>query len=106
VAAGLAGVGCTPDWAQNGEAPVVLLMTAINGGNPIDSDIRISTGSVCPDFAVLRVENHFKNPGLTNTGFRHDITIERYEVRYFRSDGHNTQGVDVPFTITGNLAQE
>jgi hypothetical protein len=98
--------GCTPDWAKNGEAPVVLLMTAINGGNPLDSDIRISTGAACPDLVSLRLENHFKNPGVTNTGFRHDVTVERYEVHYFRSDGRGTEGVDVPYSITGNVAQE
>jgi hypothetical protein len=103
---GLGQFGCTPDWAKNGEAPVILLMSAINGGIALDSDMRISTGAVCPDFVALRVENHFKNPGITNTGFRHDITIERYEVRYFRSDGRNQEGVDVPYRITGNVAQE
>jgi hypothetical protein len=98
--------GCTPDWAKNGDAPVVLLMTAINSGNVLDSDVRISTGAVCPDFVPLRLENHFKNPNVTNTGFRHDFTVERYEVHYFRSDGRNTEGVDVPYSISGNLAQE
>ena len=98
--------GCTPDWAKNGDAPVVLLMTAINSGNVLDSDMRISTGTVCPDFVPLRLENHFKNPNVTNTGFRHDFTVERYEVHYFRSDGRNTEGVDVPYSISGNLAQE
>jgi len=105
-ATALAGVSCTPDWASNSGASVVLLMTAINGGSPLDSDLRISNGAVCPDLVGLRVENHFKNPGLTNTGFRHDITIERYEVSYIRSDGHNTPGVDVPYLITGSVAQE
>ena len=99
-------VGCTPDWAKNGDAPVVLLMTAINDGAPLSSDIRISNGAVCPDVVSLRLENHFKNPSVTATGFRHDFTIERYEVRYFRSDGRNTEGVDVPFRISGNVAQE
>jgi hypothetical protein len=102
----LASGGCTPDWAKDGEAPVVLLMTAINGGSPLDSDMRISTGTVCPDFVSLRVENHFKNPGVTNTGFRHDVIIERYEVHYFRSDGRSEEGVDVPYSISGNVAQE
>jgi hypothetical protein len=99
-------VGCTPDWAKNGDAPVVLLMTGINDGAPLDSDIRISNNSVCPDFVPLRLENHFKNPNVTATGFRHDFTVERYEVRYFRSDGRNTEGVDVPYRISGNVAQE
>ena len=102
----LAFSACVPDWAQKGDAPVVLLMTGINQGSPLSSDVRISSGAVCPDFVPLRLENHFKNPNLANTGFRHDFTVERYEVSYFRSDGRNTQGVDVPYTITGNLAQE
>jgi hypothetical protein len=102
----LALVGCTPDWAKNGDAPVVLLMTGINDGAPLTSDVRISTGAVCPDSVPLRLENHFKNPHVTATGFRHDFTVERYEVRYFRSDGRNTEGVDVPYRISGNVAQE
>jgi hypothetical protein len=102
----LAMFGCTPDWAKQGDAPVVLLMTSINNGSPLDSDLRISNGGVCPDFVPLRLENHFKNPHVTATGFRHDFTVERYEVRYFRSDGRNTEGVDVPYRISGNVALE
>lgn len=91
-----------PDWAKNGSSDVVLLMTAINGGSPL----LVSVRPACSSLVDLRVENHFKNPNITSTGFRHDITVERYEVRYFRSDGRNTEGVDVPFRISGNLAQE
>jgi hypothetical protein len=98
--------GCVPDWAKRGEAPTVLLMTAIQTGSPISSDVRLSNGNVCPDFVVLRVENHGKNPNGPTTGFRGDMTIERYEVRYIRSDGRNVEGVDVPYRITGSLAQE
>jgi hypothetical protein len=98
--------GCTPDWAKNGNAPVVLLMTAINGGSPLDSDVMISNGGICPDIVALRLENHFKNPNITNTGFREDLTVSRYEVHYVRSDGRNVEGVDVPYAITGNVAQE
>jgi len=104
--AALALFGCTPDWAKQGDAPVVLLMTSVNNGAVLDSDLTISTGNVCPDFVPLRLENHFKNPNVTATGFRHDFTVERYEVRYFRSDGRNTEGVDVPYRISGNLALE
>jgi hypothetical protein len=102
----LAASGCVPEWAQQGESPEVLLMTAINSGSPLTSDVRISTGSVCPDVVPLRVENHQRNPLNTDASFRSDIVIERYDVRYFRSDGLSTEGVDVPFRITGNVAQE
>jgi len=102
----LAASGCVPDWAKQGDSPEILLMTGINGGAPLTSDVRISTGSVCPDFVSLRVENHPKNPLVSGTGFRGDIVIERYGVRYFRSDGRSTEGVDVPYAISGNVAQE
>jgi hypothetical protein len=102
----LAMVGCTPEWAREGNSQQILLMTAINDGNPLQSDVLTSGGGICPDRVPLRVENHFKNPNVTNTGFRGDLTIERYEVRYFRSDGRNQEGVDVPYRITGNVAQE
>jgi hypothetical protein len=80
-------------------------MTAINDGSPIDSDVRISSGGVCPDFVPLRVENHQRNPLNTDASFRSDIVIERYDIRYIRSDGLSTEGVDVPYRITGT-AQE
>jgi len=102
----LAMSGCVPDWAEQGDSPNTLLMTGINSGAPIDSDVRISSGGVCPDFVDLRVENHLKNPLNTDASFRSDVVIERYDVRYFRSDGRSTEGVDVPFRITGNVAQE
>jgi hypothetical protein len=97
--------GCTPDWAK-GSGDVVLLMTAINDGTPLSSDVEISNGSVCPDIVKVRLENHFKNPAVTGTSFVNDYVVERYEVHYVRSDGRNTEGVDVPFSITGNVAQE
>jgi hypothetical protein len=102
----LAMGGCTPEWAREGNSQQILLMTAINDGNPLQSDVLTSTGGICPDRIPLRLENHFKNPNVTNTGFRGDLTVERYEVRYFRSDGRNQEGVDVPYRITGNVAQE
>ena len=91
VVVALAAVGCTPDWAKNGNADVILLLTGINEGTPLDSDVQISTGGICPDYVPLRVENHVKDPNVTDMSFRLDITIERYEVRYFRSDGRNVE---------------
>jgi len=71
----------------------------------LESDVRTGT-NICPDVVAVRVENHAKNPNAPSSGFRDDIVIERYEVRYFRSDGRGTEGVDVPFRISGNLAFE
>ena len=97
--------GCTPDFAENGSSQAVLLVTGVNSGDPLESDVRISTGEACADFVPVHVENHFKNPGVTDTGFRNDLIIERYEIHYLRSDGRGVEGVDVPYSLTGNLSQ-
>jgi hypothetical protein len=103
---GLALAGCVPGYFEEGDSTRLLLLTAVNGGNPLSSDLTISTGAVCPDVIAVRVENHAKNPNVPPAGFRDDIVIERYEVRYFRSDGRGTEGVDVPYRISGNIAFE
>ncbi len=33
-----------------------------------------------------------------------DIKVTHYSVQYFRSDGKNTQGIDVPYAFTGSLS--
>lgn len=106
VLGGLALTGCVPGYFEEGNSTRVLLLTAINGGSPLSSDLTISSGAVCPDLVLVRVENHAKNPNVPAAGFRDDVVVERYEVSYFRSDGRGTQGVDVPYTISGNISFE
>ena len=107
---GFALAGCSTNHADEGNATRVLLLTAVNGGNVLDSDVRQAKDNtevnICPNMVPVRVENHPKNPNAPTAGFRDDIVIERYEVRYFRSDGRGVEGVDVPYRISGNLAFE
>jgi len=105
VLGGLAMMSCSTNHADEGNATRVLLVTAVNGGNVLESDVRQST-NICPDMVSLRVENHPKNPNAPIAGYRDDIVIERYDVRYFRSDGRGVEGVDVPYKISGSLAFE
>lgn len=105
VLGGLVAAGCTPSYFQEGNSTRALLITGVNGGNVLSSDVRQDT-NICPDVVPVRVENHAKNPTAPQAGFRDDIVIERYEVRYFRSDGRGVEGVDVPFSISGNVAFE
>jgi hypothetical protein len=102
---GLALAGCAPDYFDEGNATRTLLLTGVNEGNVLNSDVRTGT-NICPDIVPVRVENHAKNPNAPASGFRDDIVVERYEVRYSRSDGRGTEGVDVPFRISGNLSFE
>ena len=42
------------------------------------------------------------SPGLpTISGQNNAITVNRYRVRYIRSDGRNVEGVDVPYSFDG-----
>jgi hypothetical protein len=67
----------------------------------------VKVPTVFNDLAQLTIEVTPKNPNLltpgTSTRFN-DVILERYEVRYVRSDGRNVEGVDVPFRITGPMA--
>jgi len=101
----LALAGCVPDFASSGNGPLLLLMTGVNGGSVLTSDVSLG-GSICPDFVSLRLENKPKNPNQVTLDWRGDLVVTRYQVSYFRSDGRGAQGVDVPYTISGNLAAE
>ncbi len=111
---GLAMTSCNlnPNFANNGNSPILFNITSINGGAQLDSDVLSGEGAtpplsfICPDIVGIRVENHLKNPNIGTIDFRGDITINRYEVHYFRSDGRGVQGVDVPYSISGNIAVE
>jgi hypothetical protein len=103
VLAALALPACTADYAQDGEAPVLLIMQSVNDGLPMDSDVRISNGGICPDGVSLTLAAQGKNPNVT-LGAIQNVYAERYEVEYFRSDGRGTEGVDVPYRISGNMS--
>jgi hypothetical protein len=97
--------GCTADFANKGTGPLLLLITGVNDGKVLQSDV-LHGGGICPDVVQVRVENKPKNPSITSIDWRGDIVVERYEVRYSRSDGRGTPGVDVPYPISGNMASE
>lgn len=95
--------GCTAGYVQNSEADVALYINAINGGQVLDSDVRTGTSgnTVTADRVTVSLANRSKNPNVTELQVARAIDVERYTVRYFRSDGRNAEGVDVPFQISG-----
>jgi hypothetical protein len=99
----LALAGCTADYVKSGNAPVKLVITGFSLA-VLDSDVEISNGGVCPDEVSLAVANRPKNPNVTVGSTVQDVVVNRYEVSYSRSDGRATQGVDVPYSISGTLA--
>jgi hypothetical protein len=109
--------------ARDGRSPVFLGIDSLSGASgatptkftsPMISDIQsdVTSGgactvtSPCSTFfndlgqAVLRVvPKDVTSPTAPTTN--NDVTITRYHVSYRRADGHNTQGVDVPFGFDG-----
>jgi hypothetical protein len=104
----VSAVGCTPDFGENGDAPVLLRVVSIEteegqeeeSGAFLNSDV----SPIFNDNVTLTVEALSKNPRITGNLPLQDVLVERYEVRYIRSDGLNTEGVDVPYTISGGLS--
>ncbi len=97
---------CTPSYVTGNDAPVNVYIVSINGGAVLDSDVRNGKDSsfVCPDTVKVAVGVRNKNPKVPTPYVPGAVLIQSYEVRYFRTDGRGTEGVDVPYRITGNLA--
>jgi hypothetical protein len=101
----LAFAGCVPDFAKNNETGLLMVLSGIRGANnalgaPIISSVRLPAVN---DDAILTVSVFRKNSNVAITNSIEDVYLVRYEVRFLRSDGHNTEGVDVPYSISGPL---
>jgi hypothetical protein len=100
--------GCTADFATQSEADVILRITKIvglEGENEEEGDVLFSdVVPVFNDNANLTFVVIPKNANGPVLGDFNDVFLERYEVRYIRSDGRNTEGVDVPYRFTGGMA--
>ena len=93
---------------------VVAALDAASGADPEEfgGDLASDVVTVVDDVATVFADSGrvtmvlaLKDPGpagspLTPTP-NNAITIDRYRVRYIRSDGRNTQGVDVPYAFDG-----
>lgn len=101
VAAALALVGCTNDLAKEGTADVFMRIVAIVGteGPVVVSDV----GQATPTLASVTLAARSKNPNSNDTNYMRAVQLERFEVRYYRADGRNVQGVDVPFAFAGDM---
>jgi hypothetical protein len=101
LAVALALAGCSADYVEQNQASVLLLVENVNDGAPLLSDVNVD-GTVVNCLGTVAVSVRAKNPGNPVTPVN-DVRILRYEVSYRRSDGRGVPGVDVPYTISGNL---
>jgi hypothetical protein len=95
-----------------GRSSVYLIIQALEGGkggsgstaeffSTLESDVR-TKNSIFEDPGRVSLRTAFKDvtvpTGPTTNNF---VTINRYRVQYRRTDGRNTQGVDVPYAFEG-----
>jgi hypothetical protein len=104
--AGLALTGCTPDWASQNSGSYIMEVVNIApaGGNPGDtiySDVADDAGAVAVDNADVVLNIVRKNPSVVSTSALEHVYLDSYEVRYFRTDGRNVEGIDVPYRTMG-----
>jgi len=98
------------EFTREGRAPVVLVVDHLIVGDDeqgtLLSDV-ITKNSTFNDMAEVEMRLILKDPGPpgVNVGpsLLNAVTITRYRVEYRRSDGRNTQGVDVPYSFDSAL---
>jgi hypothetical protein len=101
---GLSMNACVPDWAQQNSSPYIMEIAGISP-SPLASDVLSDSGSIFNDDVSVSVNVFRKNSSADlSTSPAEHVYLERYEVRFFRTDGRDQEGVDVPFRITGPLA--
>jgi hypothetical protein len=92
--------GCAANYTTANTSTVLLIVAGISP-SPLQSDVLKGTG-VSSDSATLSIAVRFKNPNIaTVPQIPSAVIIDRYEIRYRRSDGRGVEGQDVPFTISG-----
>lgn len=108
------------ELTRQGTSPsylIVQTMEASSGadpstfGNPLQSDVVTVVEKVPTtfnDLARVQFSLGLKDPGPASSPVsptqNNWITVDRYHVRYIRTDGHNIEGVDVPYAFDGGMA--
>lgn len=101
--AGLGLTGCTPDWARENSGSYIMEIASI-APSTLYSDVVSDSGSVSQDDADVDVNIVRKNnSGSLSVSPLEHVYLDSYEVRYFRTDGRNVEGVDVPYRTSGPL---
>ncbi len=81
-----------------------------NEANFLQSDVVYqdpTTGAetIHADIATASLSAKLLNPlSVTGPSQYNDIMLDRYVVTYFRSDGNNTEGVNVPYSFEGQMS--
>jgi hypothetical protein len=111
---GIVGLtSCASDLTRTGSSPAFVIIDSIQGasgadpgtfGVPLASDVQTGGGTF-NDLGLATMRVGLRNPGTstspTTPSPLNSITLTRYRVEFRRTDGRNTQGVDVPYAFDG-----
>ena len=115
LAGGVAGSTSCTSAVRQGEGSSYLIILSLTGatgvdseetGNNVQSDV-LTEGSAIEDEGIVEFALGLKDVGTpespTSPTTNNFITVTRYRVEFTRTDGRNTQGVDVPFAFEGAI---
>jgi hypothetical protein len=104
-------VSCNPlenETLSNSMLVIVELTGQDINGNTVNfmqSDVLTSANSVTADPASVTFRAQMLNPNPINGPSQYNnVIVTRYVVTYFRSDGKNVEGVDIPYSFEGHLS--
>jgi hypothetical protein len=105
----LATTSCS-EAVRTGQSPGYLIITTLQGGagesgalfSSLASDVVSDDGGIFGDRGQAGLQLQMKDPTLSPSP-NNAITLTQYHVEYFRTDGRNTPGVDVPFAFDGAM---
>jgi hypothetical protein len=100
----LAMAGCSAAYVEDSQATVLLLVSSINAGATVASDVRGEGGVItnCPvEAKMVVVAKNPNNPGSTVE----NVILQRYDVSFQRSDGRGVEGLDVPYRFSGAMTE-
>jgi len=116
LAAVVVGTASCGDVVRTGRSPVMLVMNSLSGGTatsaaPLLSDVIRRAAASCtpgtapcvlPDPGTASLGVVSKDASLAPTATTNNaVTVTRYRVTFRRADGHNVEGVDVPYGFDG-----
>ena len=99
---GLVMVACSADYVDQSKATVLVVLSSINSGAPIMSDVRGDSGTIINCQTDIVVTTILKNPGNPGSPVE-NVILQRYDVSYVRSDGRAVEGVDVPYRFSAPM---
>ena len=109
----VAGCGDLTTQGTGSSYLIITSLQAASGAEPgtlsstLNSDVITivdDAPTIFNDLGQVTLSLQMKDPDERDrTDLGHFITINRYRVRYIRSDGRNTPGVDVPYGFDGAL---